>query len=69
MRVQYAEGGVIISSLPFKKRRGCVKIETSYQSVIFRTKSSTTRLSIAKNLYTSTLCLQILHYIQDDTTL
>ena len=26
-------------------------------------------LSIAKNLYASTLCLQILHYVQDDTAL
>ena len=24
-------------------------------------------LSIAKNLYTSTLCFQILHYVQNDT--
>ena len=44
-------------------------MESYYQSVIFRTKSSTTRLSFAKNLYASTLCLQILHNVQDDKTL
>ena len=35
-------------------------MKTPYQSLI---------LSVAKNLYTFTLCLQILHYVQDDTTL
>ena len=39
--------------------RGCVKIENLCQCVI---------LSIAKNLETSTLCIQILHFVQDDTT-
>ena len=33
-------------------------MKTPYQSLI---------LSVAKNLYTFTLCLQILHYVQDDT--
>lgn len=42
------------------KKRGCVEMKIPYQSVI---------LSIAKNLYTSALCLQILHFAQDDTTL
>ena len=34
-------------------------MESYYQSVI---------LSFAKNLYASTLCLQILHYVQNDIT-
>ena len=34
-------------------------MEISYHGVI---------LSIAKNLKTFTICIQILHYVQDDTT-
>ena len=39
--------------------RECIKIEFPYKSVI---------LSSAKNLVTSTLCIQILHFVQNDTT-
>ena len=41
------------------QKKDCVKIEYYYQNVI---------LSIAKNLYASTLCIQILHFAQNDTT-
>ena len=46
-------------SFRHKIKWGCVKIEISYQCVI---------LSIAKDLITSTLCKQILHFVQNDTT-
>ena len=40
--------------------RGKVKIEITYQFVI---------LSFAKDLWSSTLCIQILHFVQNDTKL
>jgi len=42
-----------------KKNVVCVEMKFAYHSVI---------LSNAKDLITSTLCIQILHYVQNDTT-
>ena len=50
----FIEGGKFICA-----KKDFVKIEYYYQNVI---------LSIAKNLHASTLCIQILHFAQNDTT-
>ena len=43
-----------------------VNIVYSYFCVIFRTKSSTTRLNEVKNLKSVSGCIQILRFAQDD---